>query len=129
MATVDNVPYTPVMALITRTAMIQARVFPPVKEASERVLSRIGLNMSEAMELFLRRVIIDDRLPFEVVALDMTRLGVPDPVSVTHGATTNPLSSSRTRQKRGSKTKSFSNVFSGATEPKYFRARKGQKKS
>jgi addiction module RelB/DinJ family antitoxin len=52
------------MSLIVRTANIQARVVPAIKEASERVLWRIGLNMSEAMELFLRRIIIDEKLPF-----------------------------------------------------------------
>jgi len=57
------------MSLVVRTASIQARVTPAVKEASERVLRRIGLTMSEAVELFLRRVIIDEKLPFEVVAL------------------------------------------------------------
>jgi len=54
----------------TRSAMLQARVYPQIKIASEHILSRIGLTMSEAMELFLRRVIIDEKLPFEVVALE-----------------------------------------------------------
>ncbi|NIP24742.1 MAG: type II toxin-antitoxin system RelB/DinJ family antitoxin, partial [Phycisphaerae bacterium] len=58
------------MGRITRSAMIQARVTPAIKEGSERVLWRLGLNMSEAMELFLRRVIIDERIPFDTVALD-----------------------------------------------------------
>jgi addiction module RelB/DinJ family antitoxin len=62
------------MSHINRTATVQARVFPAIKEASERVLSRIGLNMSEAMELFLRRIIVDERIPFDVVALDATYL-------------------------------------------------------
>lgn len=62
------------MSLITRSAMIQARVFPPVKEASERVLWRLGLTMSEAMELFLRRIIVDERIPFDIVALDLGQL-------------------------------------------------------
>jgi addiction module RelB/DinJ family antitoxin len=62
------------MALITRSETIQARVSPLIKEASERVLWRIGLNMSEAMELFLRRIIIDKRIPFEIVALDTNDL-------------------------------------------------------
>ena len=69
MVRVDIVAYTSRMSLIVRTANIQARVVPAIKEASERVLWRIGLNMSEAMELFLRRVIIDEKLPFEVAAL------------------------------------------------------------
>ncbi len=71
---VDNVTYTARMALIARTAVIQARVFPGVKEASERVLYRIGLNMSEAMEIFLRRLIVDERIPFEIIALDVAQL-------------------------------------------------------
>jgi addiction module RelB/DinJ family antitoxin len=58
------------MSLITRTAMLQARVRPEIKFASEDVLRRIGLNLTEAMELFLCRMIIDQRLPFEVVAFD-----------------------------------------------------------
>ena len=53
-----------------RTAMLQARVTPEIKQASEYVLRRIGLNMTEAMELFLRRLIVDQRIPFEVIALD-----------------------------------------------------------
>ena len=58
------------MSLLMRTALLQARVTPDVKLASEHVLRQIGLNMTEAMELFLRRVIIDQRIPFEVIALD-----------------------------------------------------------
>jgi DNA-damage-inducible protein J len=70
MARVDIVRYTGAMALITRTANVQARVTPEIKTASEYVLRRIGLNMTEAMELFLRRMIVDQKIPFEVVALD-----------------------------------------------------------
>jgi addiction module RelB/DinJ family antitoxin len=62
------------MSLITRTAFLQARVCPEIKFASEHVLRRIGLNLTEAMELFLRRIIIDQRLPFDVVALDEATL-------------------------------------------------------
>jgi DNA-damage-inducible protein J len=70
LATVENVRYTRGMSRIIRSAMLQARVRPEIKFASESVLRRIGLNMTEAMELFLRRMIIDQKLPFEVVALD-----------------------------------------------------------
>jgi len=55
---------------MTRTAVLQARVRPEIKYASEQVLQRIGLTMTEAMELFLRRIIVDEKLPFEVAALD-----------------------------------------------------------
>ena len=50
--------------------MLQMRVSPEIKLASENVLRRIGLNLTEATELFLRRMIIDQRIPFEVVAVD-----------------------------------------------------------
>lgn len=46
------------------------RVTPAVKYASEEVLHRLGMSMTEAMELFLRRVIVDQRIPFEIIALD-----------------------------------------------------------
>jgi DNA-damage-inducible protein J len=54
----------------SRSATLQMRVTPEVKLASERVLRRIGLSMSEAIELFLRRMIVDQRIPFDIVAFD-----------------------------------------------------------
>ena len=62
------------MSLVTRNAILQTRVTPAVKYASEQILHRIGLNMTEAMELFLRRIIVDEKIPFEVIALNDTRL-------------------------------------------------------
>jgi addiction module RelB/DinJ family antitoxin len=50
--------------------MLQTRVTPEIKYASDHVLRRIGLNMTEAIELFLRRMVIDQRLPFDVAAFD-----------------------------------------------------------
>ena len=65
-----------------RTATLQFRVAPAVKYASRDILHRIGLTMTEAVELFLQRMIVDQKLPFEVVALDeatMARTGQRDP--------------------------------------------------
>ena len=62
------------MSLVTRNAILQTRVTPAVKYASEQILHRIGLNMTEAMELFLRRIIVDEKIPFEVIALNDARL-------------------------------------------------------
>ena len=58
------------MSRIVRSAMLQMRVAPEIKYASEHVLRRLGLNLTEAMELFLRQMIIEQRLPFNVVAFD-----------------------------------------------------------
>ena len=66
----ENVRYTPGMSRIIRSAMLQMRVSPEIKLASEHVLRRIDLNLTEATELFLRRMIIDQRIPFDVIAID-----------------------------------------------------------
>jgi addiction module RelB/DinJ family antitoxin len=52
--------------------MMQMRVSPEIRLASENVLQRLGLNLTEAMEMFLRRLVIDQRIPFDVVAIDNT---------------------------------------------------------
>jgi addiction module RelB/DinJ family antitoxin len=62
------------MSALIKSATIQLRVTPVVKAASEQVLWGIGMSMSEAVELFLRRVIVDARIPFEIVALDPVQL-------------------------------------------------------
>jgi addiction module RelB/DinJ family antitoxin len=62
------------MALLTRTAMLNVRITPAVKYASEQVFHRIGMSMTEAVELFLRRAILEEKLPFEVAALNEDRL-------------------------------------------------------
>jgi addiction module RelB/DinJ family antitoxin len=54
----------------TRSETLQMRVTPGVKRAAEEVLHRLGLTMTEAIELFLHRLIVDRRLTFDVVALD-----------------------------------------------------------
>ena len=62
------------MSMLVRSATIQLRVTPLIKAASERVLWGIGLNMSEAVELFLRRVIVDQKIPFELIAIETTEI-------------------------------------------------------
>jgi len=62
------------MSTLIKSATIQLRVTPLVKAASEHVLWGIGMSMSEAVELFLRRIIVDERIPFEIVALDAAQL-------------------------------------------------------
>jgi addiction module RelB/DinJ family antitoxin len=54
----------------TRSAILQMRVTPGVKHAAEEVIHRLGLTMTEAIELFLRRMIVDQRIPFQIVAFD-----------------------------------------------------------
>jgi addiction module RelB/DinJ family antitoxin len=58
------------MSRVVRSAMLQMRVTPQIRFALENVLERLGLNITEVTEMFYRRMIIDQRIPFEVVAID-----------------------------------------------------------
>jgi len=49
-----------------RTANISVRTEPDTKKQAEIILKHLGLTTSEAINLFLRRVIIEKGLPFEV---------------------------------------------------------------
>ena len=84
------------MELATRTATLQMRVTPAVKYASEKVLRRMGMSMTEAMELFLRRVIVDQRIPFEVAALDPETLA-----RITSEASLQKPTASRANREKG----------------------------
>lgn len=70
LATVENEVYSEYMVRIVRDTMLSMRVSSPIKLATENVLERLGLNITEATEMFFRRMIIDQRIPFDVAAID-----------------------------------------------------------
>ncbi len=49
-------------------AHIQIRIPAAEKEAAVVVLENMGLNLSSAIKIFLRRTVQEGRLPFDVVA-------------------------------------------------------------
>lgn len=49
-----------------RSAQITARTEPKVKTGAEIILRRIGLTMSDAINMFLNQIILQRGLPFEV---------------------------------------------------------------
>ncbi|OPX83658.1 MAG: RelB antitoxin [Pelotomaculum sp. PtaB.Bin104] len=51
---------------MARTSNIFARVEPEVKEQAEFVLEQLGIPMSNAIGLFLRQVVLQRGIPFEV---------------------------------------------------------------
>ncbi len=51
---------------MSKTTSIYARVEPQVKEQAELVLSQLGIPMSNAINIFLRQVVLQNGLPFEV---------------------------------------------------------------
>lgn len=48
------------------TSEIRSRIEPELKEEAQDVLSRCGLNFSDAIRLFLRQVVAAKGLPFEI---------------------------------------------------------------
>jgi DNA-damage-inducible protein J len=49
-----------------KTAMIRARTEPNVKAQAEKILEMLGINSSEAINLFYSQIILRQGLPFEV---------------------------------------------------------------
>lgn len=49
-----------------RTSNIYIRVEPDIKQQAEAVLEKLGIPMSNAVSIFLRQVIMQNGLPFEV---------------------------------------------------------------
>ena len=51
---------------MARTSNIFARVEPEIKEQAELVLEQLGIAMSNAIGLFLRQVVLQRGIPFEL---------------------------------------------------------------
>ena len=49
-----------------RTSNVFVRVEPEVKEQAEKILGELGIPMSNAVGMFLRQVVLQRGLPFEV---------------------------------------------------------------
>lgn len=51
---------------MAKTSNIFARVDPEVKEQAEQVLDRLGIPMSSAVGMFLRQIVLQRGIPFEM---------------------------------------------------------------
>ena len=51
---------------MARTSNVFARVEPEIKEQAERVLDQLGIPMSNAVAMFLRQVVLQRGIPFEM---------------------------------------------------------------
>ena len=49
-----------------RTSNVFVRVEPEVKEQAEKILSELGIPMSNAVGMFLRQVVLQRGIPFEM---------------------------------------------------------------
>ena len=51
---------------MARTSSIYARVEPELKEQAELVLDQLGIPMSNAVGMFLRQVVLQRGIPFDM---------------------------------------------------------------
>ncbi|MDR3469880.1 MAG: type II toxin-antitoxin system RelB/DinJ family antitoxin [Xanthobacteraceae bacterium] len=51
---------------MAKTAYINARIEPDVKEQAEKVFTAVGISASDAVGLFYRQVVLRQGLPFDV---------------------------------------------------------------
>lgn len=51
---------------MAKTSNVFARVEPEIKERAEHVLNQLGIPMSSAVSMFLRQVVIQRGIPFEM---------------------------------------------------------------
>lgn len=61
---------------MAKTSTVFARVEPDVKEQAELILNNLGLSISNAVDIYLRQIIIKRGLPFDV------SMGVNKPVAM-----------------------------------------------
>lgn len=57
---------TRIQTVDAKSADVRFRLEPELKEAVNEVLADVGLNLSDAIRLFLRQVVVYRGLPFEV---------------------------------------------------------------
>jgi len=51
---------------MARTATIQAKIDPEIKEAAQKILDRLNISMSEAISMYLTHVALHKGIPFDV---------------------------------------------------------------
>ena len=51
---------------MSRTSNVHTRVEPEIKEQAEQIFARLGIPMSNAVNLFLHQVVLQQGFPFEL---------------------------------------------------------------
>jgi len=51
---------------MNKTATIQTRIDPKVKNSAQKVLNKLNISMSEAISIFLTQISLNKGIPFEI---------------------------------------------------------------
>lgn len=70
---------------MAKDAYIRTRTDSTLKASAEEIFSRLGLNMSDAINLFLAQVTLRDGLPFEVRLPNADTLAAPGKGRIQNG--------------------------------------------
>ena len=65
---------------MAKQASVYTRVDPMVKEQAETVLGQLGISMATAMEIYLRQIAMQRKIPFE--------MALPNDKPIAYGALT-----------------------------------------
>lgn len=52
--------------LMNKSATIQARIDPSIKQQAQKILGKLNISMSEAISIFLTQVSLNKGIPFEI---------------------------------------------------------------
>lgn len=51
---------------MAKTSSMHIRVEPKVKEEAEKILNNLGMNSTEAINIYLKQIILNSGIPFEI---------------------------------------------------------------
>lgn len=51
---------------MAKTSSMHIRVEPKIKEEVEKILSNLGMTSTEAINIYLRQIILNSGIPFEI---------------------------------------------------------------
>lgn len=51
---------------MAKTSAINVRIDPKIKEEVEKILNKLGMTATEAINIYLRQIIMNEGIPFEV---------------------------------------------------------------
>jgi len=57
---------------MAKTATIRARIEPELKSEAEEILTRLGLNATQAIGLFYRQLVLQKRIPLDLALPNAT---------------------------------------------------------
>ena len=58
--------------IMSKSAMVRAKVEPVLKDNAEAIFHRLGLNVTQAITMFYKQVELRDDLPFDIVVPNTT---------------------------------------------------------